>query len=153
MEIQEVTTSFAKEFLDAYHPLRSGGCLRGVVVCLCGYECGWPSFLAVFVYPRSRWKYKHVVLELTRLAWSGSAVGSAATFLRKALRILRRTYKGLVVTYALPGSEGVVYQRSGFIHDGHSSGSSWSKRGLGERATKNTIGTGKNLKRFFASLS
>ena len=152
MEIQLANTDYAKDFLDAYHPLRAGGSLRGALVCMAGYEDGWPTFLAVFVYPRARWRNYPVRLELSRLAWSPLAKHSAATFLRKCLRRLRRDYCGMVVTYALPGTEGLVYERSGFHHDGYSGGAAWSRRGPGERSTPNTIGTGRKLKRYFAEL-
>lgn len=154
MDTIEVTADFARLFLDSYHPLKSGGCLRGLAHAFAGYENGWPTFVAVFVHPRSRWKHYPVVLELSRLAWSPMAIRSASTFLRKCLRLLKRHYDGLVVTYALPGTSGIVYERAGFYRDGHSSGSPWSRRGAdsGERPTPDTVGTGRNLKRFFAEL-
>ena len=152
IDICGASNEFARHFLDANHPLRTGGCLRGAILCLAGYENGWPSFLAVFVYPRARWKHYPVKLELSRLAWSPMAMGSAVTFLRKCIRILRRTYRGLLVTYALPGTEGILYERAGFKHVGHSGGCSWSKRGAGERPTPETIGTGRYLKRYFCEL-
>lgn len=152
MDVTAISTEFAREFLDAHHPLRAGGSLRGALLCLAGYEDGWPVFLAVFVYPRSRWKHRPVRLELSRLAWSPLAKASASTFLRKCLRLLKRSYSGQVVTYALPGTDGIVYERAGFEHNGYSGGASWSKRGPGERPTPTTIGTGRKLKRFFAEL-
>jgi hypothetical protein len=155
MIVQEVSTAFAAEFLNANHPLRASGALRGALVCLAGYSAGsWPVFVAVFVYPRSRWRRYPVSLELSRLAWSPLAKRSASTFLRKCLRYLRQQGRdGLVVTYAMPGTSGVVYERAGFWHDGYSSGASWARRGPGERPTPNTIGNKIRLKRFFAEIS
>lgn len=139
----------AKLFLDTYHPLGAGGSLRGQKYIFGGYEGDWPVFCAVFASPRSRWKNTNVVLELTRLAWSPLAVRSAATFLKKCLRMLRSSgMRGDVVTYALPGTTGKVYLACGFKPFGHSSGTPWSRRGPGERPTPNTIGTGKKLLRF-----
>ena len=152
MDVWPVSTQIAAEFLNANHPLRAGGSLRGSIVSLAGFEDGWPTFLAVFVYPRSRWKHYPVVLELSRLAWSPMAKHSAATFLRKCIRRLRQEFSGLVVTYALPGTEGILYRRAGFYESGTSGGASWSRRGPGERPTPRTIGTGKRLKRFFVEL-
>jgi len=147
-----MSKEFAKEFLNSNHPLRAGGSLKGTLEILCAFENGFPVMVAIFTAPRSRWKNYHVSLELTRLAWSPLAAHSATTFLRKCVRRLRQQYDGLLVTYALPGTEGIVYQRAGFIRDGSSSGALWSRRGPGERATPNTIGTGKKLPRFFAKL-
>lgn len=152
IDIAIATIEFSRQFLDTYHPLGAGGCLRGVIFSFVGFENEWPVFLAVFVSPRSRWKRYNVVLELSRLAWSPLAQHSASTFLRKCLRILRRQYSGLSVTYAMPETSGIVYERAGFKRDGFSSGASWSRRGPGERSTPNTIGEGKKLKRFFAKL-
>jgi len=152
VKIEAVSSEFATEFLNANHPLRAGGSLRGQVVCLAGFEYDWPMFLAVFVWPRARWKNYSVMLELSRLAWSPLCRHSASTFLRQCVRILRRTYSGLIVTYALPGTEGILYERAGFYHDGYSGGASWSKRGPGERLTPETIGTGRKLKRYFVDL-
>ncbi len=152
IDISSVSTDFARNFLNANHPLRASGCLRGAALCLAGYEQDWPTFLAVFVHPRARWKHYPVKLELSRLAWAPTAKHSATTFLRKCIRILRRTFSGLLVTYALPGTEGILYERAGFEHVGHSSGASWSRRGEGERPTPETIGTGKRLKRYFCKL-
>ena len=155
MIVQEVSSEFAREFLDAYHPLQAGGAMRGAMVSLAGYSDGlaWPVFVAVFVHPRSRWKHYPVSLELSRLAWSPLAKRSASTFLRKCLRLLRRQgHIGLVVTYAMPGTSGIVYERAGFRQDGYSSGASWSVRGPGERPTPDTIGDKVQLKRFFAQL-
>ena len=129
--------------------------MRGAMVSLAGYsdELAWPVFVAVFVHPRSRWKHYPVSLELSRLAWSPLAKRSASTFLRKCLRLLRRRgHIGLVVTYAMPGTSGIVYERAGFRQDGYSSGASWSVRGPGERPTPDTIGDKVQLKRFFAQL-
>ncbi len=148
MEIQTITPKFAKNFLNNYHPLKSKGALKGAIKILGGYENGFPMFVAVFTSPRSRWKNYNVTLELSRLAWSPLATGSASTFLRKCTKKLTN-YNGLIVTYALPGTEGIVYSRAGFKQNGHSSGCPWSKRGKNERATPNTIGTGQHLKRFF----
>lgn len=153
MEVSLITSEFAKNFLNSYHPLPSDGCLKGAVEILGGFENGWPVFVAVFVAPRSRWKYYDVTLELSRLAWSPVATHSATTFLRKCVRVLKRRYSGLIVTYALPGTDGIVYQRAGFKRDGESSGRPWSKRGQNERATPDTVGTGKRLPRFFAELA
>jgi len=156
MLVEEVSSDFAKTFVDAYHPLGAGGAMRGALVSLAGYsdDLAWPVFVAVFVYPRSRWKHHPVSLELSRLAWSPLAKRSAATFLRKCLRVLRQQgeFTGQVVTYALPDTSGVVYERAGFWHDGYSGGASWSVRGPGERATPNTVGNKTRLKRFFAAL-
>lgn len=152
MKVHPVSVDFARDFLDAFHPLRSGGSLKGVIVCLAGIEHGWPAFLAVFTYPRSRWKNYPVRLELSRLAWSPVAKRSASTFLRKCIRMLRKTNDGLIVTYAMPGTSGIVYERAGFYQDGESSGCSWSRRGPGERKTPETVGTGRKLKRYFLEL-
>lgn len=152
MIVTSGTVEFAREFIDAYHPLQTKGSLRGALEIFIGHENSWPTFVAVFVYPRSRWKYYPVVLELSRLAWSPLAKRSASTFLRKCLRVLRREYSGLVVTYALPGTTGVVYERAGFRRNGCSGGASWSRRGSSERPTPETIGTGQKLARFFAKL-
>ena len=160
IDIRTVSTKTAHTFLDAYHPLRTGGSLRGALHILAGYEGGWPTFLAVFTTPRSRWRNYPVTLELSRLAWSPLAKASASTFLRKCLRMLRREHCGvvsacggtLIVTYALPGTDGIVYERAGFSHNGYSGGCAWSHRGPGERLTPDTIGTGRKLKRFFAPL-
>lgn len=154
IEIQEIPSPAAKALISAYHPLGARACLRGAKVCLAGYEDGWPSFVALFTTPRSRWKHYPVTLELSRLAWSPLARRSASTFLRKCLRYLRRRgLTGLVVTYALPGTSGLVYTRAGFQPAGVSSGAPWSRRGPGERPTPNTIGTGRALLRFFYPLS
>jgi len=156
MIVQEVSSDFAKTFLDTYHPLGAGGAMRGALVNLAGYsdDLAWPVFVGTFVSPRSRWKHYPVSLELARLAWSPLAKRSASTFLRKCLRMLRQQgrFTGLVVTYALPGTSGIVYERAGFWQDGFSGGASWSVRGPGERATPNTIGNKVRLKRFFATL-
>lgn len=152
MEVRTGSTVFARQFLEAYHPLGCGGSLRGQKVILVGYEDGWPTMVAVFCAPRSRWRHYDVVLNLSRLAWAPTAQRSASTFLRKCLRLLRRQWKGLIVTYALPGTEGVVYERAGFRHNGYSGKTAWSHRGSGERPTPDTIGTGRKLKRFFAEL-
>ena len=152
MDVSTVSTDFAKDFLDAYHPLHAKGSLRGALHCFAGYEDEWPTFIAVFVYPRSRWRKYPVVLELSRLAWSPLAQRSASTFLRKCMRILGREYDGLCVTYALPGTSGVVYERAGFYQDGYSGGASWGKRGPGERPTPPTIWTGRRWKRFLSDL-
>lgn len=140
-------------FLDHFHPLRAGGSLKGAKFIFCGFENELPVFLAVFVSPRGRWRKRKVVLELARLAWSPLARRSASTFLRKCLRILKREgVRGEVVTYALPGTDGMVYIRAGFQPDGTSSGARWSRRGPGERPTPDTIGSGRRLRRFFAVL-
>ena len=156
MIVCAVSSDFAREFLDAYHPLGAGGAMRGALVNLAGYsdDLAWPVFVATFVYPRSRWKHYPVSLELSRLAWSPLAKRSASTFLRKCLRVLRQRgeYTGLVVTYAMPGTSGIVYERAGFWHEGFSGGASWSVRGPSERPTPNTIGNKAQLKRFFAAL-
>ena len=155
MIVKEITSNRIKPFLDSYHPLGAGGALKGLKIALAGFvvDESEPRFVAIFVYPRSRWKHYAVSLELARLAWSPLAERSASTFLRKCLRILRQLgYTGLVVTYAMPGTPGIVYERSGFKHDGYSSGASWSVRGPGERRTPKTIGEGRKLKRFFAEI-
>ena len=152
MLVQAVSIDFARDFLNAYHPMRAGGSLRGTQLIFAGYEDGWPTFLAVFVSPRSRWRIHPVTLELSRLAWSPMAKRSASTFLKKCLRMIRKYYSGLLVTYAMPGTSGVVYERTGFVHDGYSGGASWSRRGPGERATPKTIGEGRKLKRYFYDL-
>lgn len=64
-------------FLDHYHPMRCGGALRGKFVAFWGIEPEIPgmSFLAVFVYPRSRWKrLSGMGLELSRPDTIGSGV-------------------------------------------------------------------------------
>jgi len=141
-----------RTFIDAYHPLRTGGALKGLRVALWGYEDAeavMPVFLAVFVTPRARWRTLPVSLELTRLVISPHATRSASTFLRACHRYLRRHgYTGYVVTYALPGTEGLVYQRAGWQAYGTSSGASWSRRGPGERPTPKTIGDGIRLQRY-----
>jgi len=155
MNVREAKTTTLKPFLEAYHPMGAGGSLKGLKIGLAGYAEGdiQPRFVAVFVYPRSRWKHYNVTLELARLAWSPQAERSASTFLRKCMRILKqRNYTGLVVTYAMPKTPGVVYERAGFHHDGYSSGASWSVRGPKERKTPKTIGDGKKLKRFFGEI-
>lgn len=150
MIIDEVSVEIARQFLDTYHPMGAGGCLRGMKHAIMAYEDGWPTMLAVFVYPRSRWRKRVVVLELSRLAWSPLAKRSVTTFLRKCLRQLRQQYSGEIVTYAMPDTTGIVYERAGFMHDGYSSGALWSRRGPGERPTPETIGSGRKLARFFA---
>jgi hypothetical protein len=150
--IARASVETARQFLDAWHPLMAGGSLSGQKRIYAGYEDNspFPSFVAVFCAPRSRWRKTHVDLELTRLAWSSLAVRSAVTFLRKVMR--QRELRGMaIVTYALPGTEGKLYIDSGFDPFGTSSGSSWSKRGPGERLTPPTIGEGKKLLRFLVA--
>lgn len=138
-------------FLDHYHPMRCGGALRGKFVAFWGIEPEVPgmSFLAVFVYPRSRWKrLSGMGLELSRLAWAPYARRSVSTFLRKCLRHLRRMGIEWVVTYSYPGTTGIAYARSGFVPFGFSSGAYRSRRGPNGRPTPDTIGSGVRLRRW-----
>jgi len=94
-----------------------------------------------------------VTLELSRLAISPHARRSAATFLRKVARYLRkRGYCGFIVTYALPGTSGAVYIRAGWTPFGRSSGARRSRRGPNGRPTPDTVGSGIRLARFILSL-
>lgn len=145
-----------KTFIAAHHPLGVGGCLKGLRFALWGYEeenSITPSFLAVFVTPRAIWKHYNVTLELTRLVIAPYAQRSATTFLRACQRWLRKQRQtGLIVSYALPGTEGLVYLRAGWHEVGTSSGTSWTRRGPNARPTRATVGDGKKLKRFMVQL-
>lgn len=154
MDVDFASPSLAKTMLDHFHPLRSGGCLKGAKFIIAGYENQIPVFVAVFVSPRSRWKNYDVRLNLSRLAWSPTAKHSATTFLRRSIRLLKQhgCDDGLIVTYAMPGTSGMLYERAGFYNCGYSSGCSWGHRGKNERATPNTIGYKIKLKRYFFSL-
>lgn len=153
LEVVEIDRETARSFIDAYHPLGTRGALRGYVIALGGFEEHGLSFVALFVYPRSRWTRIPVTLELSRLAISPNARRSAATFLRKVARVLRRRgFHGFVVTYAMPGTSGAVYARSGWIPFGRSSGARRSRKGPNGRPTPDTIGSGVRLARFILPL-
>jgi len=144
-----VGNDLAKQFLDRFHPLGAGGALRGAKHVLGGFEDGRLSFLALLTSPRSRFSRVPVSLELSRLAMAPWAVHSASTFLRKVERYLRRQgFRGLVVTYAMPGSSGAVYLRAGWRPFGRSSGARRSRRGPNGRPTPDTVGSGVRLARF-----
>jgi hypothetical protein len=144
-----IGNEIARQFLDRFHPLGAGGALRGAKHVLGGFEDGRLSFVAVFVAPRSRWTRVRVSLELSRLAIAPFAAHSASTFLRKVERYLRRQgFRGVVVTYALPGSSGTVYARAGWRPFGRSSGAYRSRRGPNGRPTPDTVGSGCRLRRF-----
>jgi hypothetical protein len=144
-----VGSEVARQFLDRYHPLGAGGALRGARYILGGFEDGRLSFLALLTSPRSRWSRIPVRLELSRLAIAPWAVHSASTFLRKVERFLRsQGFRGVVITYALPGSSGVVYTRAGWRSFGRSSGARRSRRGPKGRPTPDTVGSGCRLRRF-----
>lgn len=141
--------NFVRTFLDTYHPLRAGGALKGLRYAFVGCEDEWPVMLAVFCTPRSRWKRKNVVLELSRLAWSPIARHSTSTFLRKCLRLLKaHGISGCVVTYAMPGTSGLVYERAGFGRYGMSSGAWRSRTGPNRKPRPDTVGSGVRLARF-----
>jgi hypothetical protein len=149
LEVVEIDRETARKFIDAHHPLKTRGALRGCAIALGGFEDGELSFVALFAHPRSRWTRVPVALELSRLAISPNARRSAATFLRKVARVLRRRgFRGFVVTYAMPGTSGAVYARSGWIPFGRSSGARRSRRGPNGRPTPDTVGSGVRLARF-----
>lgn len=78
-------TSYIKLFINSYHPPGVSGSLRGMMIALWGYErddAPMPAFLAVIVYPRSRWTRHNVRYELSRLVIAPYAERSASTFLR-----------------------------------------------------------------------
>jgi GNAT superfamily N-acetyltransferase len=153
LEVVEIDREIARAFIDAFHPLKTRGALRGMILALGGYEDGDLSFVALFTHPRSRWKRIPVALELSRLAISPHARRSAATFLRKVARILRkRGFRGFVVTYAMPGTSGSVYMRAGWIPFGRSSGARRSRRGPNGRPTPDTAGSGVRLARFILQI-
>ncbi len=153
---QSANCDSIRVFVDTHHPLGAGGALKGLIVALWGYERDddvFPAFLAVFVSPRSRWRNLDVRLELSRLVIAPYAQRSASTFLRACMRWLRRDgFGGVVVTYALPGTSGLLYQRAGWQRYGQSSGASWARRGPGERATPATVGDGKKLARYIYNI-
>jgi hypothetical protein len=139
----------ANQFLNKFHPLGAGGSLRGAKHILGGFEDGQLSFLALLTSPRSRWSRNSIHLELSRLAIAPWAVHSASTFLRKVERYLRRQgFRGAIVTYALPGTSGLVYLRAGWRPFGRSSGARRSRRGPNGRPTPDTVGSGRQLERF-----
>jgi hypothetical protein len=153
LSVVEIDRETARSFIDAYHPLGTRGALRGYAIALGGFEEHGLSFVALFAHPRSRWTRIPVTLELSRLAISPNARRSAATFLRKVTRILRkRGFRGYAVTYALPGSSGAVYVRAGWIPFGRSSGARRSRKGPNGRPTPDTAGSGVRLARFILSL-
>jgi len=153
LSVVEIDREVARAFIDAHHPLKTRGALRGCVIALGGFEEHGLSFVALFVYPRSRWTRIPVTLELSRLAISPNARRSAATFLRKVARVLRRRgFRGFIVTYALPGTSGAVYIRAGWTPFGRSSGARRSRRGPRGRPTPDTVGSGARLARFILSL-
>jgi hypothetical protein len=144
-----VGLEIARAFLDRYHPLGARGSLRGAKHVIGGFEDGQLVFVAVFTAPRSRWTRIPVILELSRLAFSPNARHSASTFLQKSVRYLRsQGIRGFIVTYALPGSYGLVYLRAGWRPFGCSSGSYRSRRGSNGRPTPDTVGSGCRLRRF-----
>jgi len=153
LEVVEIDREVARAFIDAHHPMKTRGALRGCAIALGGFEDGELSFVALFAHPRARWTRVPVTLELSRLAISPNARRSAATFLRKVARYLRkRGYCGYAVTYALPGTSGEVYVRAGWTPFGRSSGARRSRRGPRGRPTPDTIGSGVRLARFILSL-
>ena len=144
-----IGNEIARGFLDQYHPLGAGGALRGAKYVLGGFEDGRLSFLALLTVPRSRFSRVPVSLELSRLAMAPWAVHSASTFLRKVERYLRgQGFRGTIITYAMPGSSGVVYVRAGWRPFGFSSGAYRSRRGPNGRPTPDTVGSGRRLARF-----
>lgn len=153
LSVVEIDREVARAFIDAHHPMKTRGALRGMILALGGYEDGELSFVALFAHPRARWTRIPVALELSRLAISPHARRSAATFLRKVARVLRkRGFRGFVVTYALPGTSGAVYVRAGWTPFGRSSGARRSRRGPNGRPTPDTAGSGIRLARFILSL-
>ena len=153
LEVIEIDRETARAFIDAHHPMKTRGALRGCAIALGGFEEHGLSFVALFVHPRSRWTRIPVTLELSRLAISPNARRSAATFLRKAARVLRkRGFRGFVVTYALPGSSGAVYVRAGWRPFGRSSGARRSRKGPNGRPTPDTVGSGIRLARFILQI-
>jgi len=153
LSVVEIDRETARSFIDAFHPLQTRGALRGMVIALGGFEEHGLSFVALFAYPRARWTRLPVTLELSRLAISPNARRSAATFLRKVARFLRkRGFRGFAITYAMPGSSGAVYIRAGWIPFGRSSGARRSRKGPNGRPTPDTIGSGVRLARFILSL-
>jgi hypothetical protein len=153
LSVVEIDRETARAFIDAHHPLKTRGALRGCAIVLGGFEDGELSFVALFAHPRSRWRRVPVTLELSRLAIAPNARRSAATFLRKVARCLRRRgFRGYAVTYALPGSSGAVYIRAGWRPFGRSSGARRSRRGPRGRPTPDAIGSGARLARFILSL-
>jgi hypothetical protein len=153
LAIFPVGLEVARGFLDKYHPLGARGSLRGARYILGGFEDGQLVFVAVFAAPRSRWVHTPVCLELSRLAFSPFARHSASTFLQKSVRYLRsQGVRGLIVTYALPGTSGLVYLRAGWRPFGRSSGAYRSRRGPNGRSTPDTVGSGRRLMRFIFCL-
>ena len=149
LSVFPVGNEIARQFLDRFHPLGAGGALRGARYILGGFEDGRLSFLALFTAPRSRFSRVPVSLELSRLAIAPWATRSASTFLRKVERYLRsQGFRGVIVTYALPGSSGAVYVRAGWRPFGRSSGAYRSRRGPNGRPTPDTVGSGVRLARF-----
>jgi hypothetical protein len=144
-----IGNELARNFLNKYHPLGAGGALRGAKHVLGGFEDGQLAFVAVLAAPRSRWVHTPVSLELSRLAFSPFARYSASTFLKKVERYLRsQGFRGVVITYALPGCAGMVYRRAGWRPFGFSSGAYRSRRGPNGRPTPDTVGSGRRLARF-----
>jgi hypothetical protein len=144
-----IGNEIARQFLDRFHPLGAGGSLRGAKYILGGFEDGRLSFLALLASPRSRWSCYSIHLELSRLAVAPWAAHSASTFLKKVERYLKRQgFKGVIITYAMPGSSGAVYERAGWRPFGRSSGARRSRRGPNGRPTPDTVGSGRRLARF-----
>jgi len=80
LEVVEIDREVARAFIDAHHPMKTRGALRGCAIALGGFEDGELSFVALFAHPRARWTRVPVTLELSRLAISPHARRSAATF-------------------------------------------------------------------------
>jgi hypothetical protein len=151
--ILPIGSEVARSFLDRYHPMGTGGALKGACYVLGGFEDGQLAFVALLTYPRSRWSRLQIKLELSRLGIAPYAKHSASTFLRKMARYLRsNSFRGLVITYAMPDTSGLVYVRAGWLPFGYSSGARRSRRGPRGRPTPDTIGSGRRLKRFILAI-